>query len=53
MLFFELKDIEKMLDATNDPIGDFINAASADVIAFCATLNYETFLNETHKLNEL
>jgi len=53
MLFFELMDIEKMLDATNDPIGDFINAASADVIAFCATLNYETFLNETHKLNEL
>jgi hypothetical protein len=53
MLFFELKDIETMLDATNDPIGDFINAASADVIAFCATLNYETFLNETHKLNML
>jgi len=53
MLFFELDNIEKMLDATNDPIGDFINAASADVIAFCATLNYETFLNETHKLNEL
>jgi len=53
MLFFELKNIEKMLDATNDPIGDFINAASADVIAFCSRLNYETFLNETHKLNEL
>jgi len=53
MLFFELTDIERMLDATNDPIGDFINAASADVIAFCATLNYETFLNETYKLNEL
>jgi len=53
MLFYNLKNIEKMLDATNDPIGDFINAASADVIAFCATLNYETFLNETHKLNEL
>jgi len=53
MLFFELLEIEQMLDTTNDPIGDFINAASADVIAFCATLNYETFLNETHKLNSL
>jgi len=53
MLFFELNNIEKMLDATNDPIGDFINAASADVIAFCATLSYETFLNETYKLNQL
>ena len=53
MLFFELRDVEKMLDATNDPIGDFINAASADVIAFCAGVSYETFLNETHRLNEL
>merc|ERR1719450_538504 len=53
MLFFELCDIEKMLDATPDPIGDFINAASSDVIAFCSAVSYETFLNETHKLNEL
>ena len=53
MLFHELRDIETMLDRCSDPIGDFINAASADVIAFCATLNYETFLNETHRLNEL
>ena len=53
MLFFELTDIEKMLDATADPIGDFINAASSDVIAFCSSVSYETFLNETFKLNEL
>merc|ERR1719188_2934403 len=53
MLFFDLIDIEKMLDATPDPIGDFINAASSDVIAFCSAVSYETFLNETHKLNQL
>mmetsp|Transcript_26382 Transcript_26382/g.61572 ORF Transcript_26382/g.61572 Transcript_26382/m.61572 type:complete len:370 (-) Transcript_26382:469-1578(-) len=53
MLFFDLVDIEKMLDATPDPIGDFINAASSDVIAFCSAVSYETFLNETHKLNQL
>jgi len=53
MLFFELTDVEKMLDATPDPIGDFINAASSDVIAFCAAVSYETFLNETHKLNDV
>merc|ERR1711871_743236 len=53
MLFFELIDIEKMLDSTADPIGDFINAASSDTIAFCAGVSYETFLNETSKLNEL
>ena len=53
MLFFELVDIEKMLDSTNDPIGDFINAASSDTIAFCSGVSYETFLNETSKLNQL
>mmetsp|Transcript_64367 Transcript_64367/g.192225 ORF Transcript_64367/g.192225 Transcript_64367/m.192225 type:complete len:130 (-) Transcript_64367:81-470(-) len=53
MLFYDLIDIEKMLDATPDPIGDFINAASSDVIAFCSAVSYETFLNETHKLNDL
>merc|ERR1719478_1283229 len=53
MLFFDLIDIEKMLDATPDPIGDFINAASSDVIAFCSAVSYETFLNETHRLNSL
>jgi len=53
MLFFDLLNIEKMLDATPDPIGDFINAASSDVIAFCSAVSYETFLNETHKLNDL
>merc|ERR1719231_2041837 len=42
-----------MLDASNDPIGDFVNAASSDTIAFCAGLSYETFLNETAKLNQL
>ena len=36
-----------MLDATADPVGDFINAASSDVIAFCSSVSYETFLNET------
>ena len=49
LIFFELEDIEKMCSTRPTTRGDFINTASADVIAFCATLNYETFLNETHK----
>jgi len=53
MIFYELRDIEQMLDHSDDPIGDFVNAASADVIAFCAATSYETFLNETHKLNDI
>src|SRR5262249_11372783 len=28
MIFFELVDIERMLDTTHDPIGDFVNAAT-------------------------
>jgi len=44
MIFFELKKIEQMLDSTHDPVADFINAVSADVIAFASTLSYELFL---------
>lgn len=38
MLFFELRDIERMLDRTHDPIADFINAVTADIVAFAATM---------------
>ena len=53
MIFFELKDIEKMLNSTVDPIGDFINALTADVIAFAAVLVYEDFMENTSMLNML
>ena len=52
MIFFQLKDIEKMLDNTHDPIADFINAAASDVVAFCAKLTYEQFLEKTDELNQ-
>jgi len=42
-----------MLDATNDLIGDMINAASADVMTFASTLTYEAFLSETHRLSDI
>lgn len=32
MLYFVLEDIDKMLDNTNDPIGEFMNAAGADMM---------------------
>lgn len=41
MIFFELKDIERMLDRTHDPIADFINAVTADVVTYASTLTYE------------
>merc|ERR550514_436340 len=51
MLFYELQSIETMLDSTNDMIGDFVNAASADVMTFASRLTYETFLQETAELS--
>lgn len=51
MLFYELKSIETMLDSTNDMIGDFVNAAAADVMTFASRLTYETFLQETAELS--
>jgi len=53
MVFYEIKDIEKMLDSTNDPIGDFINAISADVMSFGASKTYEQLLEHTEKLSEI
>jgi hypothetical protein len=53
MLFYELKSIETMLDQTNDMIGDFVNAASADVMTFASRLTYETFLSETAELSRV
>lgn len=53
MVFFELLDIDRMLEATHDPIGDFINAATSDVVDFCGRRTFEEFKHETGKLNEL
>src|SRR5262249_36625631 len=53
MIFFELTDIEKMLDTTHDPIGDFVNAATSDVIAFTGRHNFESFKQNVTALNEL
>ena len=53
MIFFELTDVAKMLDTTHDPIADFINAATADVIDFAGSRPFEQFKDETEKLNAL
>mmetsp|Transcript_11605 Transcript_11605/g.23634 ORF Transcript_11605/g.23634 Transcript_11605/m.23634 type:complete len:460 (-) Transcript_11605:207-1586(-) len=52
LLFYELRDIERMLDATNDPIGEIVNAASADVMTFGAANTYESFLLNPSSLSE-
>jgi len=53
MMFYELQSIETMLDSTNDMIGDFVNAASADVMTFASRLTYETFLQDTAELSKV
>lgn len=53
MVFFEICDIEKMLDQTHDPIADFINAMSADVIDFVGGNDFDDFKNKTDALNQL
>jgi hypothetical protein len=53
MIFFELTDIERMLEATHDPIGDFVNAATSDVVDFTGRYDFEAFKRNTDRLNEL
>lgn len=53
MIFFELVDITTMLDTTHDPIGDLVNAATSDVVDFTGRHNFESFKQNTDKLNEL
>lgn len=53
MIFYELLNIEKMLDNTNDPIGDFVNAASADVMTFGAANTYEGLMERTSLLSQV
>jgi hypothetical protein len=53
MVFFELLDVERMLDQTHDPVADFINAVGADVIDFVAGLSFEEFKERTEALNDL
>lgn len=53
MVFFELADIERMLETTHDPIGDFINAATSDAVDFVGRRTFEDFKKENGKLNEI
>jgi hypothetical protein len=53
MIFFELQDIERMLEATHDPVGDFVNAATSDVVDYVGRRTFEQFKHDTGGLNEL
>jgi hypothetical protein len=53
MMFYQMTDLEKMLDSTHDPIGDFVNALVADVISFVGGLTFEEFIKRSSELNDL
>lgn len=53
MVFFELVDIEKMLESTHDPIGDFVNAATSDVIDWVGRYDFDGFKRNTEQLNDI
>lgn len=53
MLFYRLINIEQMLDTSNDPIGEFASAATADAIEWCAPKQFDEFLASTESLNTL
>jgi hypothetical protein len=52
MIFYELMDIGMMLDQTHDPIADFINSVSADVIDFASSLCFEQLKEQIERLNQ-
>lgn len=53
MIFFRLVDIGQMLSTTHDPIGDFVNAATSDVVEFVRRLSFDAFKQQTDQLNHL
>merc|ERR1711972_94192 len=53
MMFYQLLEIETMLDRTNDPMSDFVNCMTADVIEWCAPKKFDEFLANTDQLNTL
>lgn len=53
MVFFELVDIERMLEGTHDPIGDFVNAATSDVIDRVGRYDFDGFKQNTEQLGDL
>ena len=42
-----------MLDTTHDPIGDFVNATTSDVVEFTGKHDFESFKKRTDRLNDL
>ncbi|MFT5684890.1 MAG: hypothetical protein ACI8RZ_005835 [Myxococcota bacterium] len=53
MIFFQLIDIEQMMATSHDPIGDFVNAATSDVVEFVRRHSFDEFKLSCDQLNAL
>lgn len=53
MVFFHLVDIERLLATSHDPIGDFVNATTSDVVEFVRKRTFDAFKASSDQLNEL
>lgn len=53
MLFYQLRDIERMLDESHDPIGELINSAEGDVVEFAGARTFEQFKDAIEGLSSL
>jgi hypothetical protein len=53
MIFFRLLDIDKLLATSHDPIGDFVNAATSDVIEYVRRFSFDEFKQKSDQLNRL
>ena len=53
MIVYTVKNVSKMLDNTNDPVGEICNALCADIIEWSAKRTYETVLQEAGRLSNM
>ena len=53
MVFFHLQDIDRLLATSHDPIGDFVNATTSDVVEFVRQRTFDEFKQCSDQLNAL
>ncbi|KAH3760711.1 hypothetical protein Pelo_7456 [Pelomyxa schiedti] len=53
MIFWDIVDVERMLDNTSDPVGEIRAATAADIVSFGSNHSYESLLSNTPQLSEL
>eukprot|EP01084_Bolivina_argentea_P102942 184412_1 len=53
MIFYELIDLQKLMDKTRDPMLVMINALIADIIQYTSNKEFNAFKSTGHELNEL